>query len=512
MSVTPSTTIVGAFRDQSAAEQAVNALYNSGFGQEQIQYMVPGTSGSFFEGLKNFLTGTNEGGENLADDLTGMGLPDTDAQYYANEYNNGNPILIVRAAERGTEAINVLRQYGAYNTQTEPGYAGGASSDMQPSDTYTQQDSSSSADIQPADEYAQPSSSGAPGQHDIVQDLETQSQEHTGEEHSYTAAQPENAASEYDLSEQDTVVITPVNNPYAQHMDTEAQDAQANTSTTAPAYGTDYSASETDTATREQESETPASPLPSAAPQEYGLYQDAESGGTVSETDVDDQDTDYTSGGDYGTTSSSGTVSETDTQDQDVDTPTAADYQTAQTPDVAPVQDTYDQSAQATPAGYETESQNGQAAVSASETSLADSRMQADTTTPGQDYSSQVDSTTAQAMTEYDTQPQQSMQSTPAMASQATEMQPAQQVSVASPGQADELQQLQAELQALQQQLQEAKARLAAAKEQENQMRTAREREQQLQAARQQLQDAQAELQATLAEYQETQSRLGQYQ
>lgn len=455
MSVTPSSTIVGVFSDEAAAEQAVNALYNAGFRQEEIQYLVPGTPGSFFEGLKNFLTGTGDGGANLAGDLTNMGLSDNEARYYANEYNNGNPILIVRTAERGTEAMNVLRQYGAFNTQTEPGYSGVAAEDTHLPPAYTQQ-GGASADTQPSNEYTQPSSSGAPGQYDNVQDLETQPQAQTGEEHPYATAQPGNAAPEYDLSDQDTQIITPQNDTYAQEMDIQAQDMQANTVAPAPVYDTDNSASGTDTTLREQESETSTSPLPSATPQEYGLYQDARSSGSVSETDTHDQYPGYT------------------------------------------------------PGLYQDAPGSPQAGMAVPETSTTDQTMQADTTTSEQSSTWQTDQTPAPAMTDY-ASPQQGWQSTPATSNPATDIQPAQ-ASAASPEQTDELQQLQAQLQTLQQQLQEAKARLEAAKEQENQIRTVRERQQQLQAARQQLQDVQAELQATLAEYQEVQSRITQYQ
>lgn len=473
MSVTPSSTIVGVFRDQSAAEQAANALYNAGFEQEQIQYMVPGTSGSFFEGLKSFLTGTNEGGGNLSDELTRMGLSDSDAQFYANEYNNGNPILIVRAAERGTEAMNVLRQYGAYKMQTEPVYSGEAAGDTQQPAAYTQQDSAT-VDTQSSSDYTESTGYGAPGQHDNVQDLETQPQPHTDEEHPYAAVQPGNATPEYDLSDQDTLIITPPNDTNMQDVDTQARDMQADTTTPAPVYDTDNSVSGTDTVAREQDSETPASPLPSAAPQEYGVYQDAGSSETASETD----------------------------------TYTTADYQAAQTTEVVSEPDTNDQGFQSDLVGYETDPQNGQTGFSDPVTGIADQATQADTTTPEQDYGYDTDQATASTMTGYGSPPP---QTTPAPASQDTAMQP-ELTGAASPEQTDELQQLQAELQTLQQQLQEAKARLAEAKEQENQLRTAREREQQLQSARQQMQDIQAELQATLAEYQEVQSRIGQYQ
>jgi hypothetical protein len=269
VSVTPSSTIVGVFRDRSEAEQAVNALYNAGFGQEQIQYMAPGTSGSFFEGLKNFLTGTGikEGGGNLANDLTSMGLPDNDARYYASEYNNGNPILVVRAAERGTEAMNVLRQYGAYNTQTESAYSREVANDMQQSGDYTQQ-----------------SSYGAPGQYDNIQNLETQPQAQTGEEHPYAAAQAGNVTPDYGLHDQDTQPVTPLN-------DAQAQDMQADTVTPAPAYDMGNQTPETDTAMGEQKYSPQADQTATPATTGYDsqMQQAAQTTPTTSNQDIETQ-------------------------------------------------------------------------------------------------------------------------------------------------------------------------------------------------------------------------------
>ncbi len=116
MSVTPSSPVVGVFTDRSMAEQAVGALYNAGFEHEQIRYSVPGNSGSFFEGLKSFFTGTSTNGDDLANDLTSMGLSDEEARYYSNEFSNGNIILAVQARGREQEALSVLHQYSAYNS------------------------------------------------------------------------------------------------------------------------------------------------------------------------------------------------------------------------------------------------------------------------------------------------------------------------------------------------------------------------------------------------------------
>src|SRR5947209_1282715 len=117
MSVTPSSPVVGVFTDRSMAEQAVGALYNAGFEHEQIRYLVPGNSGSFFEGLKSLFTGTSTNEDNLANDLTSMGLSNEEARYYSNEYRNGRIILAVQATSREQEASSILRQYGASNTQ-----------------------------------------------------------------------------------------------------------------------------------------------------------------------------------------------------------------------------------------------------------------------------------------------------------------------------------------------------------------------------------------------------------
>ena len=117
MAVTPSSPVVGVFTDRSMAEQAVGALYNAGFEHEQIRYSVPGTSGSFFEGLKSLFTGTSTNEGNLANDLSSMGMSAEEARYYANEYSNGRIILAVQAHGREQEAWSVLYQHGAYHSQ-----------------------------------------------------------------------------------------------------------------------------------------------------------------------------------------------------------------------------------------------------------------------------------------------------------------------------------------------------------------------------------------------------------
>ena len=121
MSMTPSSTIVGAFRSPSAAEQAMGTLYHAGFQQEQICDLVPTHSAGFFEGLKSFFSGEPSGtGNDTGDpmnDLTAHGLSTQSARYYADQYSKGNTVLIVNTSGHEQEALRILQHYGAYDAE-----------------------------------------------------------------------------------------------------------------------------------------------------------------------------------------------------------------------------------------------------------------------------------------------------------------------------------------------------------------------------------------------------------
>src|SRR5215467_8792509 len=142
MAVTPSSPVVGVFTSRSMAEQAVEALSNSGFEQEHMRYSVPGYSGGFFEGLKSLFSGTSPHGGGLAYDLMSMGLSDEEARYFANEYSLGNVILAVQARGREQEAWSLLRQYGAYTSQDVSNQA--MTDVQQPSESARQDDDETS--------------------------------------------------------------------------------------------------------------------------------------------------------------------------------------------------------------------------------------------------------------------------------------------------------------------------------------------------------------------------------
>jgi hypothetical protein len=141
MSITPSSAIVGVFRDRAMAEQAMNALHNAGFERDQIRYSGTSASGGggFFDDIKSIFSGPSTASSNVANDLSDIGLSDQEAQYYANEQNNGNVVLAVKAPGREQEAQTIMHQYGAYNAQARTDALQGTMNSTQQSPNYAQQ-------------------------------------------------------------------------------------------------------------------------------------------------------------------------------------------------------------------------------------------------------------------------------------------------------------------------------------------------------------------------------------
>lgn len=258
MTVTPSSTVVGIFRERAMAEQAIEALYDAGFHREQIRYSMPGNAGSFFEDLKNLFTGTNPpdtGGDHLADDLAGMGLSDEEAQYYTNEYKNGNTILTVQAADREQEALSVLHQYGAYNARVSPGSFSAvtkeATDNGQQPTAYTRQDTPT-----------------VPEQETDSEDREVQ-QPRTTEEHPVTDEEHDAVRTAHEQADQ---MSAP--DQAGDHPETYASQA----TDTTPEHDTDYQEARSDEVTQERTGDHPASQSNGVAPEYQPAYQTSQAG------------------------------------------------------------------------------------------------------------------------------------------------------------------------------------------------------------------------------------------
>ncbi|MFL5588110.1 MAG: YsnF/AvaK domain-containing protein [Ktedonobacteraceae bacterium] len=105
--------VVAVFDDRAQAEQAVNALENAGFSNDQIRFAGHGaSSGGILDSLKSLFTGQETG--SVSNDLLSMGMPQDDASYFQQEYEAGRSIVTVLAGERMQEATALLARYGGY--------------------------------------------------------------------------------------------------------------------------------------------------------------------------------------------------------------------------------------------------------------------------------------------------------------------------------------------------------------------------------------------------------------
>ncbi len=136
-------TVVGVFGSRAPAEQAVQALEDTGFGHDQIWYSSPGGASSFFEDIKSLFTGTDTVSDNHVNASTDMGLSDEEARYYANEYRNGHSVVAVRAPDKEQEAMALLKMYGAFHYNVAGVYNDSATSS--PADTTLEEQPTSHA-------------------------------------------------------------------------------------------------------------------------------------------------------------------------------------------------------------------------------------------------------------------------------------------------------------------------------------------------------------------------------
>lgn len=167
MKASPRSTIVGVFEDRRQADNAVSALRNAGFRDDQIgvamrhaegvvetrteeeegSYAATGAITGALTGmglgalaglgvlsgvipvigpaiaagtlgviLSNAAVGAGVVG--LVGALIGAGIPEEEAKYYQSEFEAGRAIVTVNANGRGDEATSILRSCGAYDMST----------------------------------------------------------------------------------------------------------------------------------------------------------------------------------------------------------------------------------------------------------------------------------------------------------------------------------------------------------------------------------------------------------
>ena len=95
--ITERSVVVGVFREDTQAEQAVHDLQFAGFRDDQIRYSVRGDATNIFDGL------------------TQMGVSTAEADYYNQEFAAGHTVVVVLTDDRQKEATSILQQNKAYN-------------------------------------------------------------------------------------------------------------------------------------------------------------------------------------------------------------------------------------------------------------------------------------------------------------------------------------------------------------------------------------------------------------
>ena len=115
-------TVVGVFKSRAQAERAVEALQQSGFSDEQIMFAGhgPSSTGSILDQLKSLFAAQDTPTGSVVNDLTIMGVPAEDADYYQHEYEAGRSIIIVTTNGPRQEPIDILASCGGYGTNKPP--------------------------------------------------------------------------------------------------------------------------------------------------------------------------------------------------------------------------------------------------------------------------------------------------------------------------------------------------------------------------------------------------------
>jgi uncharacterized protein (TIGR02271 family) len=95
--------VIAAFQDNDQAQQAIQDLMNAGFSRDQIRYSV------------------RQGGGGITDDLVNMGIPQQEADYYNNEFQQGHTVVTVNTRDQQQQAYDILMRDGGYDFNSSQG-------------------------------------------------------------------------------------------------------------------------------------------------------------------------------------------------------------------------------------------------------------------------------------------------------------------------------------------------------------------------------------------------------
>jgi hypothetical protein len=110
MGIATRSTAIAAFASRADAEQAIRGLLGAGFGPDRLGLVLPDAEA---------LGGTSVDAKPITfcvggmfRSLIGEEIPDAEVRYYEEDLQEGRPLVMVRAAGRYQEAIDVLNRSG----------------------------------------------------------------------------------------------------------------------------------------------------------------------------------------------------------------------------------------------------------------------------------------------------------------------------------------------------------------------------------------------------------------
>jgi len=103
----------------AATGAGVGALWALGIAAGLLPGIGPVIAGGLFASLLASAAG-GAAVAGIAGALIGMGIPESEAQYYEEEFKGGRTIVTVRAERRYDEVEATLRRFGAYNQSNAP--------------------------------------------------------------------------------------------------------------------------------------------------------------------------------------------------------------------------------------------------------------------------------------------------------------------------------------------------------------------------------------------------------
>ncbi|MBA2394508.1 MAG: YsnF/AvaK domain-containing protein [Ktedonobacteraceae bacterium] len=109
MTTAPLSVIIGVFRDHRLAEQALDALKQTGWGIDDPQIIEKNAHG-IFGAFKNVKTAPEAG----SDELAQIDLPEEQRQLYQHELAYGSSLVLVHPQSHLLEIRDILNRHGAY--------------------------------------------------------------------------------------------------------------------------------------------------------------------------------------------------------------------------------------------------------------------------------------------------------------------------------------------------------------------------------------------------------------